>query len=368
MTIDISIPNCTLTTACFSLNDTAVRSLDETIDMSRMLLSIPVYLVVYGDSETIPRLKKIREEFGLLNLTIFKETNTHTLWSFQYKDIVKHNRERFFPTRDSRTTVESHLVTCNKFDFVLQTIESNPFHTTRFGWVDCFLGKDTIKICENYEPHILPWILSNITDNFHIQVLNVCDKKYKRNEYKQEFYSRYQWVVCGGFFTCSDIIGKPILERLKTIFRETTIQGFGHGEEMFYLEVLDEFSSSITRSYGDYGQIWNNFIRPTKNYHYIYYFILKNYIELGYWSEAKNCCQVLLEQVENHHVYVIPSMRIGLWLDWFIIMYHYEPRSCSDIFENLMKLCEYNTILMKEYTAEAWRIEWYLGSIKEVYG
>lgn len=361
------IPDCTLTTACFCLNDTPLRPLEETVNLSKALLSIPVYLVIFGDSQTIPLLKQIRHEAGLLELTIFHEIDVQTIWSFQYRDIVARNRERFFPTRDSRTTVESHLVTCNKFDFVLQTMNANPFKTTRFGWVDCFLGKDTIKICENYEPNVLPYILSNITDNFHIQVLNVCDKKYKFKENREEFYSRYQWVVCGGFFTCSETLGRPILERLKTIFCETTMQGYGHGEEMLYMEVLDEFASSITRSYGDYGQIWNNFIKPTKNYHYIYYFILKTYMELGYWKEAKDCCEILLDEIESYRVHVIPSMRIGIWFDWFIIMYHHEPKRCIEIKKYIDVLCKNDNKLLKIYQNEFWRIEWYFGSIQEVF-
>jgi hypothetical protein len=361
------IPNCTLTTACFCLNDAPLRTLQETVDSAKALLSIPVYLVVYGDSQTIPLLTQVRRDAGLLTLTLFIEVSAQDLWSFQYRDIVRDNRERFFPTRDSRTTCESHLVTCNKFDFVLQTMNANPFKTTRFGWVDCFLGKDTVKICENYEPNVLPYILNNITDAFHVQVLNVCDKKYKSDEYKREYYLQYQWVVCGGFFTCSDVVGRPILERLKEVFVETTNAGFGHGEEMLYLEVLDEFSDSIHRSYGDYGQIWNNFIKPTKNYHYIYYFILKKYIEMGYWKEASVCCSAMMLAVESYTVYVVPAMRIGLWLDWLIIMYHYEPRDCLDIRENLHLLCKDNEVLAKEYRAEVWRVEWYFRSIDEVF-
>jgi hypothetical protein len=361
------IPNCTLVTACFCLNDAPLRSLEETIESSKALLAIPVYLVIFGDSQTIPILKQIRETFGLLSITVFNEISVQSIWAFQYKNIVTQNRVHYFPTKDSRTTAESHLLTCNKFDFVLQIMDSNPFKTSRFAWTDCFLGKDTIKICENYEPNILPWILNNITDKFHIQVLNVCDKKYKNPANKKEFYSKYQWVVAGGFFTCSEKLGRPILERLKEICTSTTLLGFGHGEEMLYLEVLDEFSDSISRSYGDYGQIWNNFIKPTKNYHYIYYFILKNYIELGYWKEAKECCEILLQQIESYSVYVIPNMRIGLWFDWFIIMYHYQPNTCIDIKNSIDRLCENNLLLKQEYQNEVWRIEWYLASIREVF-
>ena len=34
-----------------------------------------------------------------------------------------------------------HLITINKFDFVLQTTEINPFHTSKFGWIDCLLRR-----------------------------------------------------------------------------------------------------------------------------------------------------------------------------------------------------------------------------------
>ena len=71
--------------------------------------------------------------------------------------------------------------------------------------------------------------------------------------------------------------GKSICERiclrLKDIFIQTTEMGYGHAEEMFYLEILDEFYDEIAHSYGDYGQIWNNMVLPMKNVHYIYWLI-----------------------------------------------------------------------------------------------
>jgi hypothetical protein len=134
-------------------------------------MSIPVYLVIYGDKETIPLLKQKRLEYGLTKLTVFHELELENIWSFQLLDKVRENRSIYFPTKDDRTNPETHLITCNKFTFVLKTMNENPFQTSKFGWVDSFIGKDSVKICENYEPTILPWILSNITDKFHIQVL-----------------------------------------------------------------------------------------------------------------------------------------------------------------------------------------------------
>jgi hypothetical protein len=247
-------------------------------------------------------------------------------------------------------------------------METNPFHTTRFGWIDAFLGKDTVKICENYEPRIVPWILSNISDAFHIQVLNVCDKKYKQKENKHEYYSQYQWVVCGGFFTCGMDIGRKILSRLNEIFVETTSMGYGHGEEMFYLEVLDEFPNDISKSYGDYGQMLNNFIYPSRNLHYIYYFILKKYMEKGYWRDAYTCSTALVGAIENHLVNDTPELIAHILIDHFISAYYYVPAQCNDISKKIETMFLKNPEVKRLFDAEHYRIKWYRNSIQEIYG
>lgn len=311
--------DCTLTTGCFCMHEynTYSRPLNETIDSTNALMKIPINLVIYGDKYTIPLLRENRQRYGLTNMSVFIEVEHKNLWSFQWLDKVKSNRELFFPTHDSRTSSESHLITCNKFDLVLKTIDSNPFSTSKFGWIDAFLGKDILRISENYRPNLLPYILSNISDKFHIQVLNVCNKNFKFKDelsieenykIKKEYYSQYRWVVCGGFFTCGRDCGKKVLTRLKEIFIKTTELGFGHGEEMFYLEVLDEYYDDIKKSYGDYNQILDNFISVNKNIHYIFYFIICRYREHGYTKELKECCNWVLKEYFAHRVYEIPEI------------------------------------------------------------
>lgn len=347
----MSIPSCTLTTACFCMHryNENSRSIHEIIDSTNALMKIPVYLVIYGDSETIPLLKEKREQYGLTSLTIFIELLHQELWSFQYLDVVTKNREHNWASRDSRTSAESHLITCNKFDFVLRTIDTNPFHTQKFGWVDSFLGKENIKICENYTPNILPYILTNISDKFHIQVLNVCDKKYKQKENKREYYDCYRWVVCGGFFTCGEHSGRKILCRLKEIFVETTMLGYGHGEEMFYLEVLDEFYEDIERSYGDYAQIWDNFIGLRKNVHYIYYFIIRSYINHGYYRECVDCCKKIIAEFESFRLYDITELQMKIYLDCLYAFSHVDSLEMVVFRNHLLELCSHNPVLNREF-------------------
>jgi len=97
-------------------------------------------------------------------------------------------------------------------------------------------------------------------------------------------------------------LGIKILNRLNQIFIQTTILGYGHGEEMLYLEILDEFYDDIEKSYGDYKQLLNNYFYPTKNIYYIYHFIIQNYLNHGYYRECCDCCKITLQSIENNTI------------------------------------------------------------------
>jgi hypothetical protein len=190
------------------------------------LLQTPCYLCIYCDEDCYHLIYEIREQYKLNIMTFYVIESFETLECFKWNSIIKQNRLIYHPTKDERTCSESHLLCCNKFDFVLRTIEKNPFHTTKFGWIDSNVRDNFSKICENYKNNILLYILNNVSEKFHIQILNVCDKKYKQPENKREYYERYQWVVCGSFFTTGKEVGEKILKRLHKIFEETTQLGF----------------------------------------------------------------------------------------------------------------------------------------------
>ena len=264
--------DCTLITAIYDLtkynnNCNKYSSLINS-ENYEILMSLPVYMVIYTNNGIgLNILKPIRDKYKLSDKTLFIEKELEELEIYKYVEKVRYNREMWWATRDNRTCAESHIICCNKFKFVLDIIELNPFNTSKFGWIDGnagvkIAGTNNIKICENYESNKILYVLNNITDKFHIQIMNVCDKKYKLLENKREYYEQYRWVVCGCFFTCSKLIGQNILSRLYENFIATTELGYGHGEEMLYLEILDEYYDDIYRSYGDYGQIINNFIEP----------------------------------------------------------------------------------------------------------
>jgi len=317
----------------------------------KMLLEIPCYLVIFTDNACYEKIKTIRDSFNLQACTQYIVNDISEMESYIFNNQVKRNREAYHPTKDERVCSESHLLCCNKFNFVLKIMDLNPFKTTRFGWIDSNLGIDCKKICEKYEKNMLLQILNNSKNNkFHLQILNVCDKKYKEKDNKREMYQQYRWIVCGCLFITGVEVGTKILNRLNDIFIETTNMGYGHGEEMFYLEVLDEFYDDIERGYGDYQHILHNFIQPTNGFHYITYCIIRNYWNLGYHKEGYDCCKKLIQQIENYHVNIEYYIYIDLLHYYYLFTLHYKGKDeAKNLVEHIKNNVLKNPLVNNEY-------------------
>jgi hypothetical protein len=344
-------PDCTLVTASYTFNHLhkGARTPEELLDGIKTVLAIPAYLVIFCDSVMSEHIVKERMRNGLQDATSVRIVEFHQLWAYQFLDTVKENRRAYHPTKDDRTSAETHLITCNKFDFVLQTIQSNPFSTTKFAWIDSVVKENMTKICENYNHSLLYKVLNSITHKFHIQILNVCDKKYTKKEHKREYYQQYRWIVCGSFFTCGKDTGTKILHRLKEIVTHTTQDGYGHGEEMFYLEVLDEFYEDIARGYGDYQQILNNIIQPTLNIHYIVYNIVKGYSQLGYHRECYDACTALITQIESFAIHVPYDLMMQIYFFLYLSSYYYKHHEATYVVKKIRILCHQNPYFNIEF-------------------
>jgi hypothetical protein len=345
------IPDCTIVSGCYNFSkfNKHARSFDIIKRDIDTLLQVPCYLVMYCDNNCYTYIKEQRNKYGLDDLTKIYVKEFDELYCAQFLNKVIKNREIYYPTKDLRTNEHTHLITCNKFDFVLQTMNDNPFKTSKFAWIDCFLKDNASNICKNYSLDTIPNILNRITNKFHIQILNVCDKKYKLIENKKEYYERYRYVVCGGVFTCGIEIGRKILTRLNQIFVETTNLGYGHGEEMFYLEVLDEFYDDIVRGYGNYDIILNNILEPKENYKYLIQVILKSYIDYNYYREAYDCSKKLLEQLDNNYVYITPDLYFKLIMTHYILIINYKKTEIKDFSLIIKNKYIMNPLLAIEY-------------------
>jgi hypothetical protein len=311
-----NIPDCTLTTGCYLLTkyNSHSRSIEQTLTCIDPLLSIPCYLVIYCNKDLESYIQNIRfNKYNLGHLTKIIVKEIEELWCYPLIEKIRQNRESYWPTRDTRISPESTSLVFNKFNFVLQTIEDNPFQTSKFGWIDANIQPNGSKICEEDFYKNLLFTLHHTTHKFHLQILNIEDKKYRQIEHKKEYYQQARWVAAGCLFTTNASRGLKILKRLQDICKETVNAGFGHGEEYFYLEILDEFYDDIQKSYGDYRQTLHNFILPTKNFVYIYWNIIMRNYNFAYYRDAIDAINSLLYSFDNFHVEINYDLYVRLY-------------------------------------------------------
>jgi hypothetical protein len=344
-------PDCTLVTACYNLTgyNNKCRDITQLLDNMVSLLETPCYLVIFTDNYMYEVIKNKRNGFGLSHLTKYVVREFEELNVYKYVNIVKSNREKYHPTRDERTCAESHLICSSKFDFVLEIINTNPFNTSKFGWIDSNIGKNFSKVCINYKNNMLLNVLNNATDKFHLQVLNVSNKKYIQPENYREYYSQYRWIVCGCLFLTGKEIGIKILNELNNVFIKTTNEGYGHGEEMFYLEILDKYYNDIEKSYGDYKDIINNFITINTSVDYIYFLIIRNYLSNNYHNECYDCCQKVLKSYERYEIEINYHLYFNVLFASYISAFYVNKDVAKEIANKITNLKEMNPYIKNEY-------------------
>lgn len=348
------IPDCTLVTACFDLKkyNTHSRDFNESLNKMSALLEVPCYLIIFTDKNLYEHIKNKRNSFNLENMTHYIVTDVEDIEAFKFVPFVKKNREKYHPTKDERTCAESHIVCCSKFELVLKSIKLNPFNTTKFGWIDSNIGVNFSKICTDYKKNMLLDILNKCSENkFHLQILNVCDKNLFKEENLREYYRQYRWIVCGCLFITGKEIGMKILNDLNNIFIKHTILGYGHGEEMFYSEILDKYYNEIERSYGDYQHILNNFININTGLNYILY-ISNNYLNYRYYKECIDCCSKVIERYEKCEIEMDYELYFKFIFNLYIALYYFDNNKSKELVLKIKNLIGTNPHINKIYSLQ----------------
>jgi hypothetical protein len=159
----------------------------------------------------------------------------------------------------------------------------------------------------------------------------------------------YRWVACGCLFTTTKAIGMTILNRMKELIVKTTQDGYGHGEEMFYLEILDEFYDDIHRSYGDYKDMLHNFIKPTTNFVYIYWSVVMRYFQLGYWKECVDVCEALIHQYDTFALEINYDLYVRLYSVLYLSLKHVDPSQAMIITHTIRQHYHSNPLFTQQF-------------------
>ncbi len=255
----------TFVTACFNCNKNNFF-INKYLKKSLRTLVIDCPLIIYCEEEYAHIFKEIRKLFNLEHITSIITIKLEDLFFYKYKTYLLRGEDL-----ETNYNKNAHIVMMNKFKFLLDSIEKNPFNTTHFGWIDVNLLEKTFNNSINYlDINIYDKIMhicKNPRDKFTIEVINQWTPEMYSD--LNSFYSKYQWIVAGCFFTMENNVGKIVLEKLINKAIDISLKGFGSGEESFFSFIIDENTELFNLYVGDYQDTIHNYYKIEKNHNYV---------------------------------------------------------------------------------------------------
>ncbi len=370
------IPDTTVVTASFYLKPYIeedireyFRSIEDlTSDLGSFIFNKLCYMEIFCDKWTYPEIYKLRsEEYNLHNFTKYHILEIEDLWAYQYKDKIIENRKKFFgSTCIKGKHYLTEILTNNKFDFLEKSIKENYFNTKNFIWVDCNLQKifnpnawyNVIELNKKYSLEVRDQkflnILHNIPKKFHIQILGFESKKYLSSDNKFEFYQKYRYITCGGMFSLSiheDFKERNLflLQELKNNFIRLNNQGFGHGEEMIFFDVIYNNFDDFSKSYGDYYSLIYNYNSITEDHNYILNYIIKKYLNLKAYKECYEACIACLKSFENNDIIINWNMYLNLLFYKYVSSFYYKREEAKENAELILHYVNIIPAFKKEF-------------------
>jgi hypothetical protein len=297
------ISNWTLVTAYFDLTQyfdasQEIKDRDRTYYMSHSIstLSLPHNLVIYCDSASLLYIQAIRPAY-LENKTVyvikefdefrFKKESGHLTETFaDYKQKIIQNRKENPYHFDNRNTASYYLFCMSRYAMLKETIETNPFQSTHFCWINFCIERMGFKNLIRLEEG-----LAVNRDKFSTCYIDYVPETLVKRE--QEYYQFGRCSMCSGFFTGNSEYMYKVCDRIENKFLYFLEKGLGHADEQLYSPVYFDSPELFEHYYGDYHQM-------ITNYKYIYdapespvHNFIRNSFEQGFYVKCYEACRFL---------------------------------------------------------------------------
>jgi len=258
--------NWTLVTAYFNLTkcpdaseEINKRDKNYYLEHSISTLSLPYNLVIYCDNESFDTIRSIRPTY-LNEKTkyiicefddfVFKNKDPRTFK--EYRDKIYQNRREKPYNFDNRNTASYYLFCTSRYIMLKETIESNPFNSTHFSWINFCIER------MGYQNLIrLDEALSIKRDKFSTCYIDYIPEGLVKNT--SEYFLWGRCGMCSGFFTGNSEYMYKVCDLIENKFLEYLEQGYGHADEQLYSPVYFENPELFEHYYGDYQQMITNY-------------------------------------------------------------------------------------------------------------
>jgi len=183
----------TLITAFFSFNENKYND-DELYKqwMKNLLLNVNKNMVIYTDEKNKDFISSLRKKHENTKIIIMKIEDFHM---YKYIDYLNKDLDRDYEKKYHN--INLYMIWNEKLNFILKTINENPFNTDYFCWCDIGYVRNPLYISlylENF-PNI-----KNLTEN-KIYMLNI-DYNFTNDDFIDPYNEKYRYIsnIIGGGF------------------------------------------------------------------------------------------------------------------------------------------------------------------------
>jgi len=248
----------TLVTAYFDLTkmpdasaEIKARSLSYYADHARATLALDYNLVVYCEEDNLEKIQAMRPEH-LRHKTKYITCSFEDFPMTQHRDKIIKNRQAHPYRFDNRNTASYYLFCVSRCAMLKQTIESNPFGSTHFAWINFCIErmghKNLIYLDEG---------LQLFRDKFSTCYIDYIPYKSIQN---LDWY--FEWgrcTMCSGFYTGNAHYMFTVCDLFEKKFLEFLELGYGHADEQLFSPVYFENPDLFEFYLGDYAQMITNY-------------------------------------------------------------------------------------------------------------
>jgi hypothetical protein len=208
------------------------------IEKSRDTLKIPQLMVIYCSEELISVVRKVREEYGLLNKTkIIKITIEDNLYMIDKIHIIRENVKKNNPPYD---IAEYILAVNSRYSYIENAIKNNYFKTDYFAWID-FSASHIVT----FPPH------KKITYSSHDKIRIGWIARYSNNEFTYNHH-----CLGGGIFVGYKEIMLELIKIHHKEFIKLMEMGYNINDDKLLFIIMEQNPYLFDTYFSDYKNLF----------------------------------------------------------------------------------------------------------------
>jgi len=313
---------------------------------SKFILKLPYPLIIFVDPDDqyiIDYINKSRENYK--KITFQRKIKLKDTEYYKYFDKLKSLQEEYkiLNLNKIKDTPLYITLTNNKFYFLENSININPFKSSHFIWMD--FG---INHCAKESELIHEWII-NIPDK--IKQLCIIPFLEKDINYKN-FFQNIHHHLASGIFSGS----KENMLKYCNIFRDKTQQIYNEGwyqlEEAVMTIIYKENPELFDLYYGDYGGIISNYVEVKHDIHIVVDKIINKCIKYDNKELAFNIILSAMNYFCNNinSIYIYEFVKQNIIIDLYFTENKLLPKIIYLINKKILNNDENMKTLLKNYS------------------